>query len=487
MQKHAASRLHYDFRLEIDGVLKSWSIPKGPSTDPADKRLAVQTEDHPLEYGDFEGVIPEGEYGGGTVMLWDRGEFRPEGDPSQGLERGKLSFHLQGEKLRGGYTLLRMRGKGGGPKTDARNWLLVKQSDEDADPKKDLTKQRAGSVKTGRRLHAIAKASGASPGQVERASEADPESPPPVAKKKRRNGDTSITVLGVRMTSPEKVLFREQGADKKALAQYYQDVAEWILPHVDNRPVTLVRCPQGRNDECFYQKHPNAAVPPVMGTLEVEEKRGPSKYMVLKGLPSLVAAVQVGALELHIWGSRDDRPDRPDRMIFDLDPGEGVGIEDVFASAKELGDRLRALQLQSFPLLTGGKGVHVVVPLERRHDFTEVKSFARALARQLREEQPDRYIDQASKDKRRGRIFVDYLRNDRGATAVAPYSTRARAGAPVATPVRWDELGAGTTPDRFGLSNIRRRLSNLAEDPWTGYFELRQRITAAMRKAVGEA
>lgn len=469
VQKHAASTLHYDFRLEIDGVLKSWSVPKGPSLDPKDKRLAVQTEDHPVDYGDFEGVIPAGEYGGGTVMLWDRGTFEATSDPHAGLEKGKLDFVLHGDKLEGGFSLVRMKGKG---RSDGKNWLLVKRSDDQADSELDLVAREARSAKTGRDMQSIAQDEDATGEQTITAAKTDPAPPGTSAK---RGG--AMFVEGVRLTNPDKILYDEQELTKADLAAYYLTVREFILPHIEKRPLTLVRCPEGSSKKCFYQKHPKAAVPEAMGTIEIEEASGKGTYMVAESFASVLAAVQVGALELHIWGSRVDRLERPDRLVFDLDPAPEVGFEVVCASALAFRDALEHAGLASGCMTTGGKGLHVVVPLERYHDFDEVKAYARAWARKLTADAPEHFVDQASKAKRRGKIFVDYLRNGRGATAVCPYSTRAKAGAPVATPVSWEEVRSGVRPADFRVATIGRRLETLGSDPWEELQDVRQRLS----------
>ncbi len=200
-----------------------------------------------------------------------------------------------------------------------------------------------------------------------------------------------------------------------------------------------------------------------------------------------MALAQFGAIELHVWGSHIDRPDRADRLVFDLDPGEGVAFEAVIAAARDVRERLKALGLESFPLLTGGKGIHVVLPLERRHDFDEVRDFAASLAKAMAAEEPDRYIAKASKSERKGRVFIDYLRNGHGATAIVPYSPRAREGAPVAVPLRWDELGDEESGGAYTLRELPRRLAALKNDPWEGYDEVRQRLTRDMWTKEGES
>lgn len=838
VQKHDASRLHYDFRLELDGTLKSWAVPKGPSLDPRVKSLAVHVEDHPLDYADFEGVIPPGEYGGGTVMVWDRGTWEPEGDPREGYRRGRLKFRLHGEKLHGGWALVRMSGQAG---EDGKNWLLLKHDDEAARSAKrfDVLKRAPLSVISNRDLDAIAAASdrvwqvgrsgkkvavavakqlapGKAPkrrrmqavkiagakkaaqpttfkpqlatlareapvgpawihelkfdgyrilafiarGQVRLVSRngldwthrfptiaaavgqlpinqaiLDGEvvslnkdgisdfqklqsalrrgddgslvyyvfdlphcdgydlSATPLVERKtalakllappnRRNsgvvrysdhvasdGSTVLehacrshaegiickradacyeqarsrswlkvkcvnrqelvivgytrpegsriglgalllgyyqgselkyagrvgtgfadatlrelsrrlaaikvrespvvaalsasqrrgvswvrpelvaeveftewtdegllrhpsfqglredksarqvvrekagpmpraqktaktaaprggrmpkqapsvdnVVAGVTITHPDRVLYPEAGVTKLELARYYEQVAEWILPHVTNRPLTLVRCPAGHGKPCFYQKHLTESLPEAVRGVMIQEKTDRDEYLAIDDVQGLVALVQLGVLEFHPWPARADKVEAPDRLVLDLDPGEGISLRALAEAARDIRTRLGELGLESFLRTSGGKGLHVVAPLARRQSWEQLKSFAKAFAEDLAGREPDRFIATMTKAKRRGKIYVDYLRNQRGATAIASYSTRARAGAPVATPLAWDELTARTKPDGFTVANLPQRLATLKADPWKGFFNLRQSITRAMFAELG--
>jgi bifunctional non-homologous end joining protein LigD len=828
VHKHAAQRLHFDLRLEQDGVLKSWAVPKGPSLDPGEKRLAVQVEDHPLEYGEFEGVIPEGEYGGGTVMLWDRGRWRATGK----TDEDRLDFVLEGSKLQGAWTLVRMSGE---KSEGGKNWLLIKRRDEGAGKGNGKANESRGrlydkSVATGRTMKQIARdrdatwtaegprddagndvlearrldgvrekalptepeaqlatlvdeapagegwlheikfdgyrilarlersegdrtgevrlisrngkdwtgrfphiaalvanldasaalldgevvayaadgstsfrrlqealsqdrteqlvyqvfdllhlegydLSGVS--QIERkealaglmaqagftgsstirysdhlvgkgpafyqqacglglegiiskrkdagyrggrgkdwlkvkcthhqelliggytdpggarsgfgalllggyddngalryagkvgtgfsdrqlvdlharlrrlevdASAFEPAPPgrgvhwvepelvaeveftewtrdgslrhptfrglredrepeeirmPPEAKVesnrkgkakagrksarsggKRRSGNDEAEVAGVRLSSPERVLYPEQGVTKLALARYYQDIEEWVLPQLRDRPLSLVRCPEGRAEQCFFQKHPRQAMAKGVARVEIEESDGPAPYLYVRSLPDVIALVQAGALELHVWGSRVDDVERPDIIVFDLDPAPEVPWSEMVRVAKELRERLGELGLESFARTTGGKGLHLVVPLRPNLRWDAIKEFAQAVARaHARDDR--RITTNMSKAKRRGKIFLDYLRNGRGATAIASYSTRSREGAPVAVPVRWDEVGGALRPERYNIDNLRRRLASLRSDPWEGFDESRRALDSGMLKAVG--
>ena len=287
-----------------------------------------------------------------------------------------------------------------------------------------------------------------------------------------------IEIAGVRLTSPDKVLYPEQGITKRDLAEYAIAVADWMLPHVARRPITLVRCPTGRQKKCFYQRHAGSGVPSELSEVEISGFEESGAYLYITDVKGLVALVQMGVLEIHPWNARADRPERPDRVIFDLDPGEGLAFGDVVAGAHEVRARLSDLGLVSFAKTTGGKGLHVVVPIERRHEWPDVKRFARSLAEAIAADAPTRYLTRISIAERRGRIFIDYLRNDPTSTAVAPYSTRSRVNAPVATPVTWDEVTPALDPARFTIRTVPERLRGLNADPWADIDRIRQRLPA---------
>ena len=801
VQKHDATRLHYDFRLEWDGVMKSWAVTRGPSYDPAEKRLAVRTEDHPLAYGAFEGVIPKGQYGGGTVMLWDHGTWEPVEDFAKGLKAGKLVFRLAGERLRGEWTLVRMKPRDGETR---ENWLLIKHKEDGLKPPRgDVLNKFTKSVASDRTMAQIAKGGrtlaksdladkrpeAATSGDAgkKRSSRAKPKAAMPrwcepqlatlvdaapdgeewlselkydgyraliaiAGGKSRiftRNGkdwttkfpgigeaaaslDTNGTLIdgeivafdcmgktdfsslqaaiktgghgltcfcfdlieadgedlrklplverkdrlerllgegsallvysthvsgnaaavyakicdaghegivakraddlyrsgrskswlkvkcskrqefviggwsrsdkkgrafssllvgvreggdlvykgrvgsgfdddtlaelaelfarrkrktapfaelpgeiarnacfitpvlvaevdfaeftadgmvrhgvfkglrddkqakdvvletqgasvvanenrtefaGVKLSSPDKVLFADQGVTKADLAAHYMRVAERMLPLVEKRLLSLVRCPDGQGGQCFFQKHGHKGFPDELKTRQITEKDGgKDEYLYADSLSGLIAAVQMGTLEFHIWGSRIDRLEQPDRLVFDLDPDEGLGFADVRDAAFHVRDRLDRLGLKTVALVTGGKGIHVIAPVQRRAEWPDVKAFARGFAELLARDEPDRYLAQASKAKRKGRIFVDYLRNERGSTAIAPYSTRARKGAPIATPVSWDELASLDAANLFHIGDMEKRLAQ--KDPWADAATWRQSVAKSALKAV---
>ncbi|WP_425106357.1 DNA ligase D [Ancylobacter sp.] len=790
VQKHAARRLHYDLRLEMDGVLKSWAVTKGPSLVPGEKRLAVHVEDHPLDYGSFEGTIPKGEYGGGTVMLWDAGSWEPIGDPARGYKKGHLEFALHGEKLTGRWHLVRM-GQRRGEKAD--NWLLIKAEDAAARPEgaPDILEERPESVKTGRSLDAIAKgetvaAAAPAPTKVRAARSRTPPaktatsleplpafiepqlatlvakapvgkswiheikfdgyrlqarldksakgkgrvklltrsgldwtprfgpalvaalealpaqdalidgelvvensagvsnfsllqkdlaegasdrfiyyafdllhldghdlSGEPLRRRKEmleqllagagdglrysehlaEDGDAMLRhacrlsleglvskradapyrpgrgkewvkskcafrqefviggftpstaqknaigslVLGVyeagkltsvgrvgtgfsrelardlharlakitrdrspfgqtltaeerrsvtfvapelvaevefrgwtgdqhlrhaafrglredkpareivretpvegeamaaksdaprsrvKLTHPDRIYWPTEGITKQGLADYYAEIWRFIAPFVVARPLALLRCPDGIEGQAFFQKHSWRGM---NKAIKVTKDKDGEELLHIDDLDGLIALVQSGALEVHPWGAPLIDIERPDQLIFDLDPGEAVGWDGVVAGAREIRARLEAQGLPAFVKTSGGKGLHVVVPLEPKASWETAKPFAKALADSLASDNPDRYIAVATKARRKGRIFIDYLRNGRGATAVAAYCPRARPGAGVSMPVGWDELDTLTGGAHFTLTEAPARLANLDADPWADF------------------
>jgi bifunctional non-homologous end joining protein LigD len=816
IQQHAARRLHYDFRLELDGVLKSWAVPKGPSLDPGEKRLAVQVEDHPLDYGGFEGIIPEGQYGGGTVLLWDRGTWIPaDADPAAAYANGMLKFELRGEKLHGNWALVRMRGKSA--RDRHQNWLLVKERDDTAVPHSGdaVVADNPLSVETGRSLDAItyerdrvwdsekgeaivkhppqriagarkgpmpddlkpqlATLTAAAPAGTEWLHEikydgyrlfvriergkvrlitrngldwtskfpklaqafvrlpfdsalidgelvclaadgttnfsdlqdaiadgktgrlhffafdllyrdswdltgaaledrkaaladiippqaqgmlrysdhnagggpaffreacnfklegivskrcdapyrpgrgtswlkikcrnreefivigfTDPEgsrqgfgaliagyydpsgklcyagrvgtgfsaarlaelrkrldrlvvTEPPVELPKgaprkgvhwveprlvgetefagwtsdglfrqasfqglredkspqevvhdptsgivmkaeqkptqselpTRARDGSMMFEGVRLSHSDRVLYPENGLTKLDLARYYQAVGDWALPHLAGRPLTLVRCPGGHGKPCFYQKHLGKGAPETIGEVDVPENGKTETYPVIADLAGLIGLVQMDVIEIHPSGAAAARLETPDRITFDLDPDEGLDWPRVTEAAVAIRDALEAIGLESFAKTTGGKGLHVVVPLQPKLGWEEAKAFTKWVADQFVAQSPELFTANMAKRARRGRIYIDYLRNSRGATAIGAYSPRARPGATVSTPLFWDEVEKSVRPQDFTVATVPQRLAALDSDPWAEISKIRQTLSAAARRRIG--
>lgn len=475
VQKHAARRagLHWDFRLEHDGVLWSWAIPKGPSLDPADKRMAIHVEDHPIDYADFEGSIPAGEYGGGDVETWDRGTWEPLADPEDGMRRGELRFVLTGRRLNGRFTLARLHRRDP-RKQDA--WFLIKGHDDEA--REGMTaptiEQQLPAYSATRIVKPKGKSAGTTPA-ITRAvkPQSKPATPEPgavrivIAKSPKR---ATAEVAGVEVTHPDRELW--PGVTKRNLAEYWEAVAERALPGIAHRPLAVLRAPEGVGKEQFFQKNGHGHLP-----LEIREGSvSGSPYLAIDDASGLVGLAQMSAIELHPWGASEKDPLHPDWLVFDLDPGEGVPFAEVVKAAHDVRNRLKRLRLAAFCRTTGGKGLHVAVPLRPKADWDTAKRFCRAFAELMGAEQPERYLAHLKIADRRGRILVDWLRNGMGATAVSSYCPRARPGATVATPLAWSEVKPELTPSSFTVQTVPSRISRQKVDPWREFFELEQTL-----------
>lgn len=459
VQRHDASSLHYDFRLEVGGVLKSWAVPKGPSLDPENKRLAVEVEDHPLDYASFEGTIPEGNYGAGEVRIWDAGTWESRDDPRAALKEGRLHFALKGKRLQGDWLLIRTRRQG-----KQQQWLLRKLDDEHVKAGHDANDEALGPVHEAAETETAAKTTNVT-----------------TSARKTRDKDQTVeednVVAGVTITHPERKIYSSPALSKLEFARYYEAAGDLILPHVLGRRLALLRCPEGAEHECFFQKHMQENLPDGVGV--------DGGMVIVENLAGVIALVQRGVIEFHTWGAKTSKPESPDRITFDLDPGDGVTWRTLAKAAGLTRSLLEELGLKPLLKTTGGKGLHLVAPLKGKTDWDSVREFARAVARQLEASQPDLFISKEVKDERKGLVFVDYLRNGDGATAVAAFSARARDGAPVSMPVAWEVLD-GRRDLRGKAFNVRNALKVASEaDPWADYEKSRVSLTKAMRKQVG--
>jgi bifunctional non-homologous end joining protein LigD len=297
----------------------------------------------------------------------------------------------------------------------------------------------------------------------------------------------AVRVAGVRISHPERPLYPDVPLSKRELAEYYERVGEWILPHLEGRPLTLVRCPTGLAGECFYMKHSKVWAPDAVTRVRIQEKTKVGEYLVANSVAAIVSLVQMNVLELHTWNSRVGDVERPDRIVLDIDPGAKVPWREVTAAARAVRTLLHAVDLESFPKTTGGAGLHVVVPLAPKADWRECLAFSRAAAEAMVRHNPDLYTTAFAKAGRERKILIDYLRNNRTNTSVAAFSTRAKEPAPVSVPVRWDEVKASLDPSAWTVSTIERRLARLRNDPWKDYWTMKQRLTPAMTKALLEA
>ena len=279
-----------------------------------------------------------------------------------------------------------------------------------------------------------------------------------------------------RITHPERVVFAGAAYTKGDVADYYRTVAKWLLPELVDRPLSLLRCPAGSQGECFFQKHHADSLGDDVHAIALKQKSGSEQYLYVDSIEGVIDLVQMNTLEFHPWGARVDDPEQPDRLVFDLDPGEGVRWPAVVAAARDMRGKLKQAGLQSFVRLSGGKGLHVVVPIARGPSWDEVHAFCEAFSGAMAEHAPERYVATMSKAKRRGKIFIDWLRNTRGATSVASWSLRARKGAPVAVPLRWEDLGGIRKPGAFDLAGAKQRAARLRKDPWAGFGELEQAL-----------
>lgn len=444
VQEHHASRLHYDFRLQADGVLKSWAVPKGPSLNPADKRLAIQVEDHPLEYAQFTGDIPQGEYGAGHVDLWDHGTYdnlmADKPDPltlTQSINAGHVEVALHGRKLQGGFVLVRTPGFGGNKK----NWLLIKMKD------------RFASEKTSRQ----------------------PPDPAPKLRlstqpKSRAIPKISKTTAGpekVQFTHVDKIMFPEAELTKGDLLKYYLDISKRLLPYLKDRPITLERYPDGigENAPHFWQKNTPEYYPKWIPRVRIATTGGkPVQYVLVNDIQTLTYLVNQGSIVFHIYFSRIQNLDRPDFVLFDLDPGDAP-FTDVVRIARQIHAVLNPQNISAYVKTSGKKGLHILTGWHQPGGYDQSRAWAMQIADQVVRTLPKIATTRRPIAARAGRVYVDVMQNVLGRHAVAPYTLRATPNAAISTPLQWRELTARLDPAKFNLQTIQTRLSRIKSDP----------------------
>ena len=299
---------------------------------------------------------------------------------------------------------------------------------------------------------------------------------PGAPRRARAAGTVSSVIASVTLSHADKVLFPEQDLTKIDLASYYEKVADLMLPHVAGRPISLVRCPAGEGKPCFFQRHAGAGKSKALREIKIAGKGDGQAFITIDDVEGLITLVQMGVLEIHVWGCRADKPAQPDRIVFDFDPHEDVPWAKIKRAALEMRQRLKDIELESFLKTTGGKGLHVVAPISREPTWKTVKSFAHAMAQRMANDNPGLFTTNSRKAERTDRIFIDYLRNDQTASAIAPYSTRAREGAPIAVPLAWDELTKLPSANSFTIASVLRRIKSLKADPWKNVENVQQRL-----------
>jgi bifunctional non-homologous end joining protein LigD len=501
VQRHRARRLHYDLRLEMDGVLVSWAVPKGPPMDPGVRALAVHVEDHPLDYFDFEGVIAQGEYGGGDVVVWDWGTWVPAGtgDPGEAVRDGELHFDLHGEKLLGRFVLIRRsrvdRGK--------RQWLLLHKHDEYARPGW-TAEEEPYSVKTGRTNEEVAAAPTArwhsnrgdsgdraaardgtpSDGRAQR----PPSWDPPTAEELEAldelgaKGRWSIQGHEVAVTNLDKVLFPatagEEPVTKRDLLRYYAQIAPYLLPYLFDRPVNLNRFPEGAAADGFWQKEVPSHAPDWLTRWHfAEAKDGKTDcYAVLDSVPALVWMGNYAALELHPWISRSSDPRQPTWALIDIDPGTETTFAQIVELARLYEAALRHLKVDAMPKVTGKRGVQIWVPIADGYTFDDTRTWVEKVSRAVGKTMPELVSWQWHTDRRGGLARLDYTQNAINKTLVAPFSPRPAPGAPVSMPIEWPELDdPDLRPDRWTVRTALERV-RAHGDPLAPLIGVQQRL-----------
>lgn len=407
IQHHLARKDHYDLRLEHNKTMPSWAIPKGPSYNPNDKRLAIKVEDHPLSYKTFEGTIPKGEYGGGTVMLFDIGTYE-----IIKYEKNLIKVIFHGQRLKGMWTLTHFKDN---------NWLLIK--DKDYFKNYIDIKKYKRSIKTNRTMKEIA------------------------------NNEKKKTIT---ITNPSKKIIGN--ITKQQIYSYYEKIAPRMMAYLENRLISTIRAPYGTTKEIFYKKH-------LENSHGFLEKLG-NYYYILDTI-ALLSEVQMNSYEFHIWGSNATKNNYPNMMVFDFDPDEKLSLETLRLGVKYLKEILDNLNLKAFLKTSGGKGYHVLIPFRTKITWKKFYKISEDIANILVNTYPDIFTTNIRKNNRHNKIFIDYLRNQKSATSVAPYSIRLKKNAPISMPISWQELDK-IKPNEITINNVFKRLKK--KDPWEDFF-----------------
>jgi bifunctional non-homologous end joining protein LigD len=495
VQRHRARRRHYDLRLEMDGVLVSWAVPKGPTLDPKARQLAVYVEDHPLEYFDFEGVIPKGEYGGGDVIVWDWGTWQPSGtdDPARAIERGELHFDLHGEKLAGRFVLVRS----GEARPSGEQWLLIHKNDDYARTGWN-PEDHPRSVKTGRTNDEVAAAPEwmwrgdlpASQAAVSLVTARPRVWDPPTADELAAldalgtKGRWDIQGHQVSLTNLDKVLFppREPAppVTKRDLIRYYTMIAPYMLPYLADRPVNAHRYPNGVDRPGFWHKEVPSHAPEWL-TRWHNTEADPGKtqcYAVIDSVAALVWMANYAAVELHPWTSPVSDVHQPTWALIDIDPGPATSFDDVLVLARLYRVALEHVGVAGMPKVTGQRGVQIWVPVRPGYSFDQTRAWVEKLSRAVGQTVPELISWEWQKDRREGRARLDYTQNTLNKTLVAPFSTRPAAGAPVSVPIYWDELqDPDLAPDRWTIRTVLERVREVG-DPLAPLISQEQELPA---------
>lgn len=411
IQHHLARKDHFDLRLEYNKVLLSWAVPKGLSYNPKDKRLAIKVEDHPISYKDYEGIIPKKEYGGGIVMLFDKGFYK-----LIKYEKKIIKFQLFGKRLKGIWTLTKFKDN---------NYLLIKEKDY-FENYIDLNKYKT-SIKTGRTFNEI------------------------------KNNCKNIKL---KITNQDKVI--TNNITKGDILNYYKKIENKIMPYIENRPLSVIRAPQGIKNTIFFKKHLENKYN-YLKKIKIKSK----DYYYIKDTNGLLSEVQMNSYEFHPWACLSSNINKPNIMIFDLDPDENLPIKNLRDGVKDLKKELDNLNLTSFLKTSGGKGYHIIVPFKNKITWSNLYKISKNIALILEKKYPDKYTTNIRKEKRKGKIFIDYFRNQKGSTSVAPYSIRLKENAPVSMPISWKDLDK-IAPNEITIDKALKLAKK--KDPWIDFF-----------------